>query len=133
MLRPLCLFASAFALCVFGVVGETPAATEPERTCGSVRDGYREDGTRQFVQASVITVVGVTCNVARKVSRAYISRTHFVRVTRRGERRVRNRFPKGAGRFHCAAEYIGSDVRLVTCRSEGDRIQFAWYDSSPYH
>ena len=110
------------------------AGLRHEVACGSVMHHYRGAyGSRQYILASKITGFGVKCSVARKIARAFISRTHFARKNRHGERFVRNRWPKGAGRFSCSNERIGSDVRTVACRDGAETLSFGWYDSSPYH
>jgi len=54
-------------------------------------------------------------------------------MNRHGERVVRNRFPRAVGRFRCSAEYLGSDIRHITCRYEIGSVDFGWYDSSGFH
>lgn len=122
------------AAVLFALLVLAGPAQAREVNCGSALDYYRgEYGTRQYVKASLITGIELRCSVARKIARAFISRSHFSRVNRAGERYVRNRWPKGAGRFRCSNERIGSDVRAVTCRDGGEAVTFGWYDSSPYH
>lgn len=119
---------------VLATLAPTVSAQAREASCGAVLDYYRgEYGSRQYVKASLITGIDVRCSTARQVARAFISRSVFSRVNRSGERRIRNRWPKGVGRFHCSNEYIGSDVRAITCRDGDEAVTFGWYDSSPYH
>jgi hypothetical protein len=119
---------------VVAMLALTAPAQAREVNCGSTLDYYRgEYGTRQYVKASLITGIELRCYTARKIARAFISRSHFSRVNRDGERYVRNRWPKGAGRFRCSNEYVGSDVRKITCRDGAEAVTFGWYDSSPYH
>jgi len=104
-----------------------------ERACGSVVENYRDQGGREEILASKITTNEVRCKAARKVARAYASRSHLSRTTLHGERIVRNRFPRAVGRFRCTDERLGSDVRAITCRDGSESVSFSWYDSSGYH
>jgi hypothetical protein len=125
---------AVLVVAAFAMFAPSTLAQAREVSCGSVMDYYRgEYGTRQYVKASLITGIDVRCSTARKIARAFISRSHYPRVNRDGQRYVRNRWPKGAGRFSCSNERIGSDVRTVACRDGGEAVTFGWYDSSPYH
>jgi hypothetical protein len=122
--------AAVAGLLSLGVMGSAQAR---EVSCGSLLDHYEEMGSRKYVLASRITGHEVRCSGARKVARAFISRSHYTRVTQQGVRKVLNRWPKGVSRFHCSNESLGSDIRSILCRDEAESVSFGWYDSSPYH
>ena len=113
--------------------GSPPFASGWERSCGSVRVDYRDQGGREYILASKTVGEEVGCLPARKIARAYASRSHYARTTLHGERIVRNRFPRAVGRFRCSAEYLGSDIRHIVCRDGSSSVNFGWYDSSGYH
>jgi hypothetical protein len=109
------------------------ASTGWERACGSVVENYRDQGGREEVLASKIIGHEVRCGAARKIARAYASRSHYSRTNRHGERIVRNRYPRAVGRFRCTDERLGSDIRSILCRDGSASVSFGWYDSSGYH
>lgn len=123
-------FAIAAAVCIFLA---PPATAKWERGCGSVREPYRDQGGGEYILASKILGREAGCRTARHVAHAYASRSHYARIRRDGERTVRNRFPRAVGRFRCSAEYLGSDIRHITCRNSSASVDFDWYDSSGYH
>jgi len=112
---------------------QASAAAGWERSCGSLMEHYRDQGGREAILASEITTHEVRCGAARKVARAYASRSHYSRTTLNGDRIVRNRSPRAVGRFRCSAERLGSDVRAIVCRDGSESVSFGWYDSSGYH
>jgi hypothetical protein len=118
---------------VFLLTAPASASAEWERACGSVVENYRDQGGREEILASEITGYEVHCRAARKIARAYVSRSHYSRTNRRGERIVRNRYPRAVGRFRCSDERLGSDVRSIACRDGSESVSFGWYDSSGYH
>lgn len=102
-------------------------------SCGSVLLHYHERGTRQLILASKISATATRCQPARHVARAYSSRSYYARVTLHGTRVIRNRYPKGVGEYRCSDERLGSDIRTISCRTDSSTVEFAWYDSSPFH
>jgi hypothetical protein len=104
-----------------------------ERACGSVVENYRDQGGREEILASKINSHEVRCGAARNIARAYVSRSRYSRTNRRGERVVRNRYPRAVGHFRCSNERLGTDVRSVVCRDDEESVAFGWYDSSGYH
>jgi hypothetical protein len=120
---------------VVAVLLAVPASASAgwERACGSVVENYRDQGGREEILASKITGHEVRCNAARKVARAYASRSHYSRTNRHGERIVRNHYPRAVGRFRCSDERLGTDVRSILCDDGSTSVSFGWYDSSGYH
>lgn len=125
--------AVALAALFTSAIASSPAAARWDRLCGSVRVHYRDQGGGEYILASEITGHEVGCLAARKVARAYASRSYYARTTLHGERIVRNRFPRAVGRFRCTNERLGSDIRHIYCRVGSIGVDFGWYDSSGYH
>jgi hypothetical protein len=117
----------------FAILASVPSARAWNRSCGSAVENYRDQGGREEIVASHISGENLNCGVARKVAHAYLSRSHYSRTTRGGERRVRNRFPRAVGRFHCSDERVGSDISNIACFDGPESVAFVWYDSSGYH
>jgi phage terminase large subunit-like protein len=125
---------SVLALSVLAVTAAAPApAAAWERSCGSVVEHYRDHGGIEIVLAKEISTTEVRCRAARQIARAYASRSHYARTNQRGERFVRNRYPRAVGRFRCSDERLGTDIRIIACQDGSERVEFAWYDSSGYH
>jgi hypothetical protein len=131
----LSMIAKATLPAIVAVLLVAPASVSAgwERACGSVVENYRDQGGREEILASKITGHEVRCGAARKVARAYASRSHYSRMNRHGERIVRNRYPRAVGRFRCSDERLGSDVRSILCHDGPASVSFGWYDSSGYH
>ena len=118
---------------VFLFLFPVPASAGWERACGSLLEHYWDQGGREAILASKITTEDIRCGAARKIARAYASRSHYSRTTLHGDRIVRNRSPRVVGRFRCNAERLGSDIQSITCRDGSESVSFGWYDSSGYH
>lgn len=89
--------------------------------CGRVRFDYREQGTRQFVEANGIRAQNAGCTAARRVARRYADASRFVEG------------PGHVAGWTCRWTDLGSDVGRARCRRGGAVVSFAIYDSSPYH
>ena len=92
--------------------------------CGDARAYYRENGTRQFVQASDIYADEMKCQQAKRVARKWASKSRL------------SISPAGSvGRFRCHYFRIGSDVGTTVCWKRGGKAKllFGAYDSSPFH
>lgn len=125
--------AGLLAIAALLLVVPASASAGWERACGSVIARYRDQGGGEEILASEITGHEVRCRTARSVARAYASRSHYSRTNLRGERIVRNRYPRAVGRFRCSNERLGTDVRSILCRDGSASVTFGWYDSSGYH
>lgn len=92
--------------------------------CGDTRAYYRENGTRQFVQASDIYADGMKCRQAKKVARKWASKS-----------RLSISPAKSAGRFRCHYFRAGTDTGTTVCWKRGGKAKllFGAYDSSPFH
>lgn len=121
------------AAVAFALAAPVSASAGWDRACGSVIEHYRDQGGREEILASKITTHEVRCKAARTVARAFASRSHYARTNLRGERSVRNRYPRAVGRFRCTNERLGTDVRSILCRDGSASVSFGWYDSSGYH
>ena len=89
--------------------------------CGTARYVYREHGTMQYVELSEIDSLGYSCADASRLAVGY---GRFIRYYE---------FPRTYAGLTCARQRAGNDVGRMFCGRSGGHLNFAYYDSSPYH
>ena len=108
------------------LVASAGAATSADAAiwCGDLKTFYRENGTRQYVQAENIYADQMPCRKARQVARRWTQKS-----------RLSYRPAKRSLGYRCHYFRYGSDVGTTVCwkRATNRRLIFNAYDSSPFH